>query len=202
MSTIPESPSDFFTSYLPARFAALPPQVLAAVAAKSSPGSLVCRVLSGGGEQAFSMRLRAGKLEVAVEAAADAVLTISIPAEDFVPILIEGSRIVEATNPSLEKQLIAFKALTIDPERTKLVRSIPGSMAFAIKDGDRVRKLALTPGNRPPKVDNAECRVDCLMSDFRDMQTGKVQPMQLFMNQKMKMVGNAQIPMALSTVFI
>ena len=40
------------------------------------------------------------------------------------------------------------------------------------------------------------------MSDFRDMQTGKVQPMQLFMQQKMKMVGNAQIPMALSTVFV
>jgi hypothetical protein len=29
-----------------------------------------------------------------------------------------------------------------------------------------------------------------------------VQPMQLFMQQKMKMIGNAQIPMALSTVFV
>ena len=34
----------------------------------------------------------------------------------------------------------------IDAERAKLIRSIPGSMVFAIKDGDRTRRLALTPG--------------------------------------------------------
>ncbi len=39
------------------------------------------------------------------------------------------------------------------------------------------------------------------MNDFIDMQTGKQNPMQLAMGGKMKIVGNAQIPMALSGVF-
>jgi|GEM_PF-609742 len=205
MSQIPDSPSDFFSHFVPERFAALPPPVLAAIAKKSSPGALVCRV-EGEGGGVWALRLVDGKVQVSSEAA-DPLLQITIPAEDFGPILVEGARVYEAANPvqatqSIERQLIAFKALGIDAERAKLIRSIPGSMVFAIKDGDRTRRLALTPGNRAPKLDNPECRVDCALSDFRDMQTGKVQPMQLFMQQKMKMVGNAQIPMALSTVFV
>jgi putative sterol carrier protein len=206
MSQIPDAPGDFFTVFVPQRFAALPASVHGALASKPSPGALVCRV-EGEGGGTWSLRLVGGKVEVTPEVAPDVLLQITIPAEDFGPILIEGARAYEAANPdvskqTIERQLIAFKALAIDAERAKLIRAIPGSMVFAIKDGDRVRRLALTPGNKPPKLDNAECRVDCAMSDFRDMQTGKVQPMQLFMQQKMKMVGNAQIPMALSTVFV
>lgn len=206
MSQIPDAPSDFFTTFVPERFAALPPQVLTSLASKSSPGALVCRV-EGEGGGVWSLTLRAGKVEVTPTAAPDAILQITIPAEDFAPLLVEGARAYEAANPapaqqSIERQLIAFKALVIDAERAKLIRAIPGTMVFAIKDGEKVRRLALTPGGKPPKLEGAECRVDCAMADFRDMQTGKVQPMQLFMQQKMKMVGNAQIPMALSTVFV
>lgn len=206
MSQIPDAPGDFFAAFVPQRFAALPASVHSALATKSSPGALVCRV-EGEPGGVWSLRLAAGKVEVSPEVAADVLLQITIPSEDFVPILIEGARAYEAANPdvskqSLERQLIAFKALAIDAERAKLIRAIPGSMVFNIKDGDKIRRLALTPGGKPPKLDNPECRVECLMSDFRDMQTGKVQPMQLFMQQKMKMIGNAQIPMALSTVFV
>jgi hypothetical protein len=206
MSQIPDAPGDFFTLFVPQRFAALPPSVHGALAARSSPGALVCRV-EGDGGGTWSLRLVGGKVEVTPGQAADVLLQITLPAEDFVPILIEGARAYEAANPdvsrqSLERQLIAFKALAIDAERAKLIRAIPGSMVFAIKDGERVRRLGLTPGDRAPRLDAPECRVECLMSDFRDMQSGKVQPMQLFMQQKMKMIGNAQIPMALSTVFV
>jgi putative sterol carrier protein len=206
MSQIPDAPGDFFSVFVPQRFAALPASVHGALAGKSSPGALLCRV-EGDPGGVWSLRLEGGKVVVSTEPAADTLLQITIPAEDFGPILIEGARAYEAANPdlsrqTLERQLIAFKALAIDAERAKLIRAIPGSMVFAIKDGDKVRRLALTPGGKPPRLDKPECRVECLMSDFRDMQTGKVQPMQLFMQQKMKMIGNAQIPMALSTVFV
>ncbi len=198
MSEIPETPSAFFTEFLPAQFAALPPSVQATIAGKSSQGALICRV-PGAGE--WSLRLDKGALQVTTGAAQDAVLQLTIDEADFAPLLVEGARAHATQTPSIEKQVLAFKVLLIDAERARLVRSIPGSLTFAIKDADRVRKINLTPGNRVPKIDNAECRIDCIMSDFRDMQTGKQLPMQLFMNGKMKMVGNAQIPMALSTVF-
>lgn len=206
MSQIPDSPAEFFARFVPERFAQLPAAVLTSLASKSSPGALVCRV-EGASGGVWSLRLRDGKVSVTSEADSDALLQITIPADDFVPLLVEGARAYEAANPSpaaqsLERQLIAFKALVVDAERAKLIRSIPGSMVFAIKDGDVTRRLGLTPGARAPKLDGAECRVDCAMSDFRAMQTGQVQPMQLFMQQKMKMVGNAQIPMALSTIFV
>jgi putative sterol carrier protein len=195
MSQIPDSPSEFFTSYLPGRFHA----VSAAVAGKSSAGALVLRVL---GEGEWSMRLRGGELEVEAGAAADAVVQITMGKDDFLPVLVEGARLAEAASLAPEKQVIAFKALTIEPERAKLVRTIPGSMAFAITDGDVVRRVAITPGSAKPKLEDAECRLECAMADFRDMQAGKLLPMQLLMGGKIKLVGNAQIPMALSTVFM
>ncbi|MCS6901268.1 MAG: SCP2 sterol-binding domain-containing protein [Myxococcales bacterium] len=206
MSQIPETPGEFFSTFIPQRFAALPASVHSALAGKSSPGALVCRV-EGNCGGVWSLRLEGGKVAVSREVPEDTLLQITISTEDFVPILIEGARAYEAANPdlskqTLERQLIAFKALAIDAERAKLIRAIPGSMVFAIKDGETVRRLALTPGGKPPRLEKPECRVDCMIGDFRDMQAGKVQPMQLFMQQKMKMIGNAQIPMALSTVFV
>jgi putative sterol carrier protein len=39
------------------------------------------------------------------------------------------------------------------------------------------------------------------MSDFIDMQTGKRNPVELAMAGKVRIIGNAQIPLALSSVF-
>jgi len=195
MTDIPESPEEFFSRYLPSQFAA----VAASFAGKSSAGAMVFRVV-GAGE--WSLRLAAGALEVSPGAAADAVVQLTLSADDFVPLLIESARAQAGKPITPERQVIAFKALTVEADRAKLVRSIPGSMAFAIRDGEVTRRLVITPGNQAPKVEDAECRLECQMSDFQDMQAGKANPMQLVMGGKMKIVGNAQIPMALSTVFV
>lgn len=195
MSAIPESASEFFTSYLPQKFQA----VSAAVAGKSSAGALVVRVL---GEGEWSLRLRAGALVVETGTADDAVILLSVESADFAPLIVEGARLAEATSASPEKQVIAFKALTIAPDRAKLVRSIPGNLVFAVRDGESLRRVAVTPGLSRPSLDDAACKIECAMSDFRDMQSGKLQPLQLFSSGKMKIVGNPQIPMALSTVFV
>ena len=60
MSTIPASPHEFFTQFVPERFAALPPAVRAGLTGKSSPGALVCRV-EGEGGGTWSLRLRDGQ---------------------------------------------------------------------------------------------------------------------------------------------
>ena len=80
------------------------------------------------------------------------------------------------------------------------MKAIPGSLAFVVKDGEQTRTIVITPGASPPNLAAPECRIECAMADFQDMQAGKQLPLQLMMSGKMKMVGNAQIPMALSTV--
>lgn len=194
MSSVPETPGDFFVKYVPQRFEA----VKASIAGKTSAGCLTFRV----GGDAWSLRVKQGELEITSGAAEDVILQITIPPEDFKAIVVRGAELQERETLVPEQQLLAFKALTIDAERIALVRNVRGSMAFLITDTGVAHKLVITPGNAAPNVDQPECRLDCLMSDFMDMQTGKLNPMQLAMSGRIRISGNAQIPMALSGVFI
>ncbi len=194
MSDVPETPERFFTEYLPTRFA----HVKASLAGKSSCGSMTFRV-SGGGE--WSLRLENGDLFIEPGTREDVIVQVTIGPEDFVPVFVQGARLQEQEAPRPEAQIMAFRALTIDDERAKLVRGVQGTVAFVVTDGEHKRTLAITPGKGVPNLDAPDCKLECQMSDFLDMQTGKQQPVQLAMSGKIRIVGNAQIPMALSSVF-
>lgn len=194
MSAIPETPAEFFTHFLPSRFAALS----SITAGRSSAGSIVFRVLGAGD---WSARIVTGALQIEAGAADDAVVQLTVRADDFATFYVEGARLGEAAAAAPERQVIAFKALSIDGERAKLIRQIPGGLAFVVDDGGVARRLAVTPGLRAPKLEDAECRLELAMADFRGVQAGKVQPMQLLGQGKLKIVGNAQIPLALSSLF-
>lgn len=195
MTDVPTSPKEFFTQYLPSRFAALK----AGLSGKSSNGSMVFRVV-GAGE--WSMRLRDGELEVLEGMQDDVILQVTVAPEDFEPIFVQGAIMQGDAEIKPEQQVMAFKALTVDAERVKLVKNIQGTVAFVVDAGGASHKLGITPGSAAPKLDAPDCRLECKMSDFMDMQTGKQNPMQLAMSGKIKIVGNAQIPMALSGVFV
>lgn len=195
MSDVPETPQEFFTQYIPKRF----DLVKSPLAGKSSSGCMTFRV-SGAGE--WSLRLIDGNLVVENGMADDVVLQVTTSSEDFAPIFVQGAVTQEGDPIKPEQQVLAFKVLTVDAERLALVKGIAGSVAFVIADGDRTYRLAVTPGAQIPKLDAPECRLEVKMSDFMDMQTGKQNPMQLAMSGKIKIVGNAQIPMALSGVFV
>jgi hypothetical protein len=196
MSNVPDSPRDFFTSYLPSRVEA----VKSSLAGKTSAGAMTFRLHGGGG--IFSLRLTAGALEVTEAEAPDVIVQITVSEADFGPLFVEGARRQETETPNPARQVLAFKALTADPERIKLVKNVPGSLAFVIRDGDAVRKTVLTPGAQAVKYDDPECRLETTMADFLEMESGKQQPIQLVMAGRVKIVGNAQIPMALSAVFL
>lgn len=195
MTDVPETPKEFFTGYIPRRFES----VKQALAGKSSSGSMVFRV-QGAGE--WSMRLNAGELVVESGQQDDVILQVTVSQDDFKPIFVQGAVMQEGEPIRPEQQVMAFKALTADEERAKLVRGISGTVAFVIDDGGEQHMLAITPGSAAPKLDAPDCRLECKMSDFIDMQTGKQNPMQLAMSGKIRIVGNAQIPMALSGVFV
>jgi hypothetical protein len=195
MTDVPDSPKEFFTQFLPSRFEALK----AGLAGKSSSGSMVFRV-QGAGE--WSMRLKDGEIEVSEGMHDDVIIQVTVSSEDFKPIFVQGAIMQGDAEIKPEQQVLAFKALTVDAERVKLVQNIAGTVAFVVDAGGATHRLAITPGKAEPKIDAPDCRLECKMSDFMDMQTGKQNPMQLAMGGKIKIVGNAQIPMALSGVFL
>jgi hypothetical protein len=194
MTSVPESPGEFFTKYVPVRFEA----VKASVAGKSSAGSLTFRV----GSAEWSLRLNGGELQVSPGMAEDVILQITVSDRDFKPVVVRGAELQEQEALNAEQQLLAFKALTIDPDRLDLVRGVRGSVAFVITEAGSTHKLVLTPGSAAPNLEQPECRLECLMSDFMDMQTGKLNPMQLALTGRIRILGNAQIPMALSGIFV
>lgn len=194
MRLVPETPDEFFTKYVPERFQTLK----SGVAGKTSAGCLAFRV----GEAAWSLRVKQGELLIQSGVEDDVIVQVTVPEADFKPVVVRGAELQESEVLGAEKQILAFRVLTSDPDRVALVRNVRGSMAFVINAGAGTHKLVITPGNALPNFDQPECRLECLMSDFMDMQTGKLNPMQLAMSGRIRILGNAQIPMALSGVFV
>ncbi|HMJ12105.1 MAG TPA: hypothetical protein VK524_11860, partial [Polyangiaceae bacterium] len=126
MTVVPETPHDFFTKYVPARFEA----VKAGVAGQSSVGSLTFRV----GDSEWSMRLRGGELAVSPGMTEDVVLQVTVPQRDFKAVVVRGAELQEQEPLNAQQQLLAFKVLTIDAERASMVKSVRGSLAFVISE--------------------------------------------------------------------
>lgn len=194
MSAVPTSPEDFFTHYIPSHFSGLPgfEQV-------SSSGSIVFAVPAFG---VWAFRMRRGELLQEPVVKSDAVVRITIPKESFEPIVVRGTeRMVGLALPP-EKQLLAFRALTIDAERAELIRRVAGSVAFSVIDGPTTHRVYITPGVAEPNMSRPECEVSCEADAFWGLQTGAQNPIELLMSGKIKISGDAQIPMALSSLFV
>jgi hypothetical protein len=194
MSTIPSSPEPFFSSYILERFAGL-----TGFEGVSSAGSLVFAV-PGAGEWAF--RLRAGRLALGTGAITDAVVRVTIPEASFVAIVVQGTERLAGLQLSPERQMLAFKALTLDAERTAMIRAVLGSVCFAVVDGATTHRVFVTPGSGQPNLSKPECEVSCDAASFWGLQSGSTNPIELLMSGKLRISGDAQIPMALSSLFV
>ena len=154
MADVPSSPAEFFTSFVPGKVEAFKD----AMTGKTSAGAMTFRVVDAG---EWSFRVTEGALVVTAGGADDALLQITIPQEDFVPIFVAGARALEERDVKPDAQVFAFKVLGIAADRAKLVRSIPGTLGFFIQDGDSTRKLFVTPGSQAPKLEAPDCKLEC-----------------------------------------
>jgi hypothetical protein len=194
MSGVPSSPDAFFSSYIPARFAEL-----TGFEQATSAGSVLF-ALPGVGEWAY--RLTRGKLLVEQSRAADAIVRITIPEASFAPIVVAGAERLAGQTLSPERQLLAFRALTLDAERAALIRAVAGSVAFAVVDPAGTHRVYVTPGSGTPNLAQPECEITCEAEAFWGLQSGTHNPIELLMSGKLRIAGDAQIPMALSGLFI
>ncbi|HET7545306.1 MAG TPA: SCP2 sterol-binding domain-containing protein [Polyangiaceae bacterium] len=192
--SIPASPEPFFTSYIPQRFSDLP-----GFERVSSRGSVAFAVPEVG---RWSFRLQEGKLCCEPGLASDLVVRITIPEPSFEPIVVRGTERLASLSLSPDKQMLAFRALTLDGERVAQIRAVAGSVSFAVLDGNVSHRVYVTPGSTEPNLARPECEISCEAEAFWGLQTGTQNPFELLMNGKIKIAGDAQIPMALSSLFV
>jgi hypothetical protein len=146
--------------------------------------------------------LQEGVLEVCPGAEDDVLLQVTVPVEDFEVLVVEPTRVI-AKGPSrpVPHGGGALAALAMSAETARLVRRVPGSVLFVVKDGEVRRRLLVTPGRRSADMDSADCTIECALSDIIEMREKGGSPMQLFTLGKLRLKGNIQIAMALSSVF-
>ena len=192
--SIPSSPESFFTQYIPERFSGLP-----GFEKVSSLGSVAFAVPEVG---VWSFRMRVGELLCELGLPSDPVVRITIPQASFEPIVVRGTERMAGLALSPEKQMLAFRALTLDAERIAQIRSVVGSVSFAVLDGTVSHRVYVTPGSAEPNLAAPECEISCESEAFWGLQTGTQNPIELLMSGKIKITGEAQIPMALSSLFV
>ncbi|HET9929849.1 MAG TPA: SCP2 sterol-binding domain-containing protein [Polyangiaceae bacterium] len=195
MSSVPNEPAEFFGRWLPEAFEPL----AARIGAKNSPGALVFQV---GEDAPLAIRIEAGRLSVAEGVPSDTIAQVRLTAGAFEPIIVRGAELLSAEQKSSETHLLVLRALTLDAERVGIIRGVPGSVAFVLKSDAEEHRLLLTPGTQQPNVQAPECSVRCQLDDFLAMQRGETNPFELMMNGKIQISGDAQIPMALSSLFV
>ena len=194
MSTVPAAPARYFTEYLPSRFSGLP-----GFEGVSSSGSVVFAVPEAG---VWSFRMSQGQLLHEAGIARDTVVRITIPEASFEPIVVRGTERLSELALSPEKQMLAFRALTLDAERAAQIRSVVGSVSFAVQEGSATYRVFVTPGLAEPNLTRPECEISCEAEAFWGLQTGRQNPFEHLMSGKIKISGEAQIPLALSSLFV
>ena len=194
MSAVPASAEPYFTQYIPTRFSGLPGFEMV-----SSIGSVTFAVPEVG---VWSFRLRQGQLVHEPGLLGDTVVRITIPQASFEPLVVRGTERLLTLALAPEKQMLAFRALTLDAERAAQIRSVVGSVSFAVEDGGVTHRVFVTPGGAEPNLEKPECEISCEAEAFWGLQTGTHNPFELLMNGKIKITGEAQIPMALSSLFV
>jgi putative sterol carrier protein len=189
MSEVPHSPAQFFEVYAPEHVARLG----GALGDRSSPGAVVFELTGTG---AWSLRLNKGRVEVSSGVAADALVRITMSAEDFEVVVVGGAERL-GDEAGLERQLVAVRALTLDPDRAKLLRDSAGTLQLRLSSPEGERRLQLTLGGSTPKPDTPDAELACTLEDLWAIQSGAKNPFELLMEGKLTISGNMQLAMAL-----
>lgn len=192
MSEIPRSPERFFNEYVPAVVGRLK----STLGDRSSAGAVAFEVTGGG---TWSLSLERGEVRVSEGLAPDVLVRLTLTADDFEPIVVSGAERL-GTEGGLERQLVAARVLTVDAERARLIREAPGSVALKLAGTNgKTHRLVVTLGAGAPKLDAADCELECALEDLWAIQSGARNPFELLMDGKLKLTGKVELAMALAS---
>lgn len=90
---------------------------------------------------------------------------------------------------------LSNRLVRIDAETVALVGSVPGCLRALLEDGDVTHEACFGPGGAD--INSPACTVTCNLEELRKVQSGELDPMQLFMSGALKVEGDLQVAMAL-----
>lgn len=188
MASVPRTPSQFFLDFVPAAFSR-------GAATNSSSTFSVSFEVSG--EGVFSLRLKEGRIEASQGEAPDVLLRIALEPGSFQAIVLPMAERAVAT-PAAEPELMALRALTLDADRERLLRESRGEMVLRVTDAEAEHRIRMSAGASPTPGSSPECEVSCSLDDLWALQSGKSNPIELLMNGKIRITGDAQLALSLS----
>jgi hypothetical protein len=189
MTEVPRTPSEFFENYAPAHVARLG----AALGDRSSPGAVVFELT---GDASWSLRLDKGQVAVTRGVAADALVRVTLTPSDFTVVVVGGAERL-AQSSAAENQLVAVRALTLEPDRARLLRDGSGTLLLRLASPDGERRIHLTLGGVEPKLQTPDAELALALEDLWSIQSGTKNPFELLMEGKLTITGNMQLAMAL-----
>ena len=193
MHKIPDSAVEFAEQYLPARLA----DFGSVLKAQTAAGSGVLRVI-GVGE--WSYWIEEGQLRHQAGVVGEVLAQLTVKEQDFDPMVLRAvRRAAERGAHALEK---SGSALALDDERAELIRSLRGhTLALALTDGGKEHRLYLTPGAGEPNLDEPDCVVHADLETIVAVEEQRADPMDMFFEKRLRIVGNANLAMALGGLF-
>jgi hypothetical protein len=89
-----------------------------------------------------------------------------------------------------------LRMMSLDREAIELVTQVSGCLEARFEEGEETYRLIIGPGH----VAEVGCTISCALSDIEQVRAGKVQPIELLMNGKLRIDGDPQIALALGSL--
>jgi SCP-2 sterol transfer family len=184
--SVPASLSVFLDDWLPAQFRAL-------CAADPEAGRVPCSLLLQLGADRWWLGVENRILSVEGGVVSrPALLRLDASVAAFVRLVVEAGRGIGAANPAL-------RLLQIDAQRARDVSAVSGAVRLLVRDAEEVHELVLGPGAQSAEV---VCTLRCELADLRSVQSGDVQPLDLFIAGKLGLEGDPAIAVTLGSMFL
>lgn len=195
--TIPQTVSELFEVWLPARFA----EFLSTHAGNAAQPNEHCTVNIECGAQSWLLSVKNRQLVVEASTPQSAASFRLQVAENTVQhfVLREIANLppipqdVPPSSPLL-------KLLNLDDEALNLVQNIPGALKLVVRDGETSYTASLGPGSRAATP--AACTLTVGLADAELLRAGSAQPMELFFGGRIQIEGDPQVAMGLAGLFL
>jgi SCP-2 sterol transfer family len=181
---LPVSVQEFLEHWLPTQFAR---------EGKPVEPRVCSLLLDFGGTRAYWIGIQDGAVVTRlVNGTAEALLRLDTSIEAFQTLVVAASRGEGARNPAL-------RLLQVDPAAAEELSAARGAVRLVVQDEQRAHELVVSAGSERLSV---ACTLYCNVQDLRELQSGAVQALDLFVAGKLRVEGDLQTGLTLGSLFI
>ncbi len=195
--TIPQTASELFEVWIPARFA----EFLSTPTGKAVQPNEHCTVNIETDDHSWLFQVQDRKLLVTPSTPqAQASFRLQVAANTLERFVLSEIANLPPVAQDVPPSSPLLKLLNLDDEALNLVQNIPGAMRLVVRDAETQYTASIGPGSRASTP--AACTLSCSLADAELLRSGKAQPMELFFGGRIQLEGDPQVAMALAGLFM